>query len=174
MSACSLMPTASNWPADIPAITYFESYYDKNENFKEVGSKSEYLLWVKRFYFGSFLYSRGWKQATAEVLASISDLQKREEAEIKMREIGDLVAPEWAMNREGRIINTRHIVLWGNALSGSFDKGSQIDVIDAVLLDIKSLLARQLSPKDIQAERYGESQVALDEELFAETDDKSL
>lgn len=166
LSSCATLQTEENWPKDIPPLSYFENYYEQDKAHQEVAPLSRYLLWVKRFYYGSFIYSRGWKQATQETVATIEGEQQKQLVEYQMSVIGDLIAPEWAKDSDYRAINTRHILVWGEALRLSVANNQQRAVIDKVHIDVIDLLAGRIQPEVIEKTRYGVAVVITDEDLF--------
>ena len=76
-----------------------------------------------------------------------------------MLEIGRLVSPEWSKDNNYRVINTRHVSIWGNALNESIIKQEPFVVLDKVLADIKQLLSRTLTPEEIRYSRYYDEKV---------------
>ncbi|MEM7617528.1 MAG: hypothetical protein AAF195_04020 [Pseudomonadota bacterium] len=154
LSACSTLPLDSNWPDTIPQRSYFIDYYNQDRKHRQVVNQDEYLKWIHRFYFGWELYRRGWLQATDELVATINDSQQKAIAKEKSLLIGKLVAPEWAKNRAYRVINTKHIAIWGNAISESIVRGEQLAILDKILDDVTDLLARNIQPKEISKSRY--------------------
>ena len=141
------------WSDDIPARQYFIDHYRAGA-FAEVQSESDYLLWVQRFYLGWELYGRGWLKATEELAQTLSPGKERELAREKALAIGHLVSAEWAKNTRYRVINTRHLNIWGNALNKSVVKKEQLFVLDKILLDVNTLLQRTLAPQEIAYSRY--------------------
>lgn len=167
ISGCASLQIEDNWPNDIPPLSYFENYYAQDKAHQKVCTKAQYLTWIKRFYYGSFIYSRGWKQATDETLASLPPEENKEQIAYQMSVIGDLIAPEWAKNPSYRVIHTRHIVIWGDALTRSAENNQQRAIINQVHIDVIDLLAGRLQDEDIRKERYGVADdVQDDESLF--------
>lgn len=159
LAACSTTQrnlSQPNWPEQLPPLSYFTDYYAQDPEHQEVLSESGYLNWIKRFYLGWELYRRGWLQATDELVATLDDPEDKRIARERAEEIGRLVSPEWAKARNYRVINTRHLTIWGNALNKSMVKQEQLIMLDKILSDVKILLDRKLQPKDIASNRYYE------------------
>jgi hypothetical protein len=146
--------TQLDWPEGLPAITYYISSYEQDPINKQYVSLSEYLLWVKRLYLGWQLYRSGWLELSNDLAETIVDSPNKDIAKEKLALIGRVVSPEWAKHRKLSTIKTRHLIIWGNALYQSPANDEQLEVIDKVLADAKLLIGRQLSPKQILADRY--------------------
>ncbi len=154
LHACSSTPTnlAPN-SINIPNKSYFVDYYQQDLEHQKVLSKKDYLTWVHRFYFGWPLYPRGWIKATEELTQPLP-IEQQAKARKKMSSIGNLVAPEWAKNKAFRVINTRHLSIWGNSIRNSSAKGMQLILLESILLDVNALLNGSLQPSDISYKRY--------------------
>ena len=154
LSSCSNLHPSQRWSEDIPPRDIFIDYYTRDQAHQQVLDQEGYLTWVHRFYWGWELYPRGWLQTTAEIIATLEAAEKRHKAQQKLKEMGRLVASEWAKNRHYRVINTRHLSIWGNALNESVICQQQLKTIDQILGDIKGLLAKQIRPQEIAYKRY--------------------
>jgi hypothetical protein len=156
LSSCSSLrdQTQLVWPEDLPPIAYFLSAYEQDPINKQYVSLSEYLLWVKRLYLGWELYRSGWLELSNNLAETIVNLTNKDIAKEKLALIGKIVSPEWAKHRKLSTIKTRHLIIWGNALYQSPANDEQLDVIDKVLADAILLIDRQLTPKQILADRY--------------------
>lgn len=153
--ACSSTPGSSaKWPSELPPEAYFKNYYLKDTAHQQVAPEDRYLLWVKRFYFGWELQARGWLQATQELVDTLPDAGDKQLAKAKSLEIAKLTSAEWAKDNCCRRINTRHIVVWANALNRSIVEHEQLKMLDKVLTDVQALLNESISPEDIQLGRY--------------------
>ena len=158
LSACSTTSHHSDpyiWPDNIPPRQYFVDYYH-NSSVVEIQSESDYLLWVRRFYFGWELYKKGWLKATKELVKTLKTTDGQIVAREKALAIGRLVSAEWAQNAKYRVINTRHLNIWGNALNESITNKEQLLMLDRILEDVKALLGGVVQPKDIAYTRYYE------------------
>jgi len=111
-------------------------------------------MWVNRFYYGWTLYRRGWVRATNELTASLSDPEDKQHALDMMFTIGKQVSAEWAKNKRHRVINTKHLSIWGNSLNQSVVKKEQLYILDRILEDVNLLLAQEIQPKDVDTHRY--------------------
>lgn len=154
LSACATLPKGHQWPESIPPRSYFTDYYSRDKASQSVLPQSEYLTWVHRFYFGWELYRRGLLQATDELLATLPEPSEQNYARHKMIKLGTLIAPEWAKNHQYRVINSRHMLIWGNALNEAMVKKQQLLILDKISHDAEHLLAGKLKPKQIYNDRY--------------------
>ena len=143
-----------DWPEGLHHITYYISSYEQDTINKQYVSLSEYMVWVKRLYLGWQLYRSGWLELSNDLAETIVESANKDIAKEKLALIGRVVSPEWAKHRNLSTIKTRHLIIWGNALYQSPANGKQLEVIDKVLADAKLLIDRQLSPKQILADRY--------------------
>ena len=156
LSACAAQQRTAKayWPSELPAEDYFLEYYANAPEHQQAMETDEYLLWVKRFYLGWELYRPGWLEASKNLVATVSSEEEKRVAQQKTQLIGQLVAPEWAKENKYRLINSRHLVVWGNALNESISSNQQIAMLDKILNDIEVLLDRRLAPNEIAANRY--------------------
>lgn len=142
------------WPTELPPQSYFEDQYGQdaiNANYQAI---DQYLIWVMRFYQGWELYPNGWNKVTDDLLFSIKEPEIAQEIEEKMTEIGLLISGEWAKNNETRMINTRHVSIWGNALLKSIEQGETMAIINRVHDDVEDLLAKRISASVITENRF--------------------
>jgi hypothetical protein len=142
------------WPADIPPRSYFESVYAADTANQQVQSETDYLVWVVRYYEGWELYRRGWKKATNELLTNIDDPTETEYLTDKMAGIGRSIAGEWAKKSNRRVIHTRHVSVWGNALLEAVARGEELQLVDSIERDVNKLLDKKLPLDAITLERY--------------------
>lgn len=165
ISACSTTPKSEQWPPGMPSLAYLQEYYSRDTEHQEVLSEKAYLTWIYRFYNGSFLYSRGWFQATDELVESLQAPQEKVRGRELMEEIGFLIAPEWAKSDPYRTINTRHVALWGNIILEGMVTENQFPLLYQIRSDVQQLLAGDLTAKAIKKSRY------MVEEAFADAND---
>ncbi len=151
LSACAQV---KEWPASIPSETYFVNYYQQDTSNQEVLSKEDYLMWVQRFYVGWELYHGGWVKITQNFVDTIDDQQAKDQALSKLAEIGRLVSAEWAKHQNYRAINTRHLSIWGMALSESALREDQLNQLNRMQHDVEALLAGSMQPDDIKEDQY--------------------
>jgi hypothetical protein len=154
ISACATAPNHQHWPKDIPPKKLFTDHYQQDIPHQNVLSEQEYLTWVHRFYYGWELYKRGWMLATQELEDSLENPQEKQKARNTMRQIGELIAPEWAKNKRHRIINTRHLNIWGNTINESIVQKEQLKILSKILTDVKALRQKQIMPDSILTNRY--------------------
>ncbi len=152
--ACSSTPRHTVWPVELPPKQYFVTYYQQDPDFQKITKLDTYLLWIRRFYFGWDFYRRGWLQATDELTATLNTHEEKVKGKRLMLAIGAKISAEWAKDRTLRVINTRHMIIWGNALNNSMVKKQQFSVLSLVKNDVESLLKREIKPKEIITSRY--------------------
>jgi hypothetical protein len=149
------------WPEDLPPRVYFLGKYKQDSANKNIEKEEEYLNWVIRFYKGWTLYPNGWNNITKDLLAKLKDQKTANAVKIKMGRLGLLISSEWAKNNKTRLISSRHVSVWGNALMKSLDCGDTLQLIDRVAKDIDGLLGHKIPDDAITAQRY----YADDEEI---------
>ncbi|MBX2807928.1 MAG: hypothetical protein KTR20_04780 [Cellvibrionaceae bacterium] len=154
LSSCTVTPAGKSWPTEIPPKAYFTAYYAQDPAHQKITTEANYLKWIKRFYFGWELYGRGWLQTTRELMETLETEQEQMNASQLMAEIGRLISAEWAKDGKHRVINTRHVSIWGNTLNDAIDRKEALIILKRLMKDVKALLAREITPNDITAERY--------------------
>jgi hypothetical protein len=142
------------WPEELPPRVYFMEQYQHDLANKHLENQDEYLIWITRFYQGWELYPNGWNNITKDVLLRQKNPQTADKIKANMSRLGILISGEWAKNNQTRLINTRHVSVWGNALLKSLDHDETLQVIDRVAKDIDDLLTRKISADTITADRY--------------------
>ena len=143
-----------DWPTDIPPLAHYVSLYESDLDNQQQQSMQNYLLWVRRFYYGSPLYSRGWFQVIDEVLNTRDLNHDRQQVRESMLAMGKKMSGEWAKDSDSRVIHTRHLMVWGQALRESMFNNEVELLVDKVSRDIDDLLANNLSAESIVAHRY--------------------
>lgn len=167
LTGCTtVQQNTSHWSDELPPRAYFENYYARDTEHQAVTSLNEYLLWIQRFYFGWEFYSRGWLQTTNELLETLTNEDEKQYARERSLLIAKLISAEWAKNKNYRVINTRHLVIWGEAVNRSIEKKEQIKILDRILVDVNDLLCEQIEPKMIADNRYYETPAFGDLQTF--------
>lgn len=156
LSGCSTAPApaTADWHPGIPAPAWFVGQYQRDSDNREVMTKEEYLLWVKRFYVGSAFYPRGWLQTADELVESVDEPADQILVREKTTTMGQLASAEWAKDNRFRVIDTALVGIWGNALLESIVRGEQLKMLDQILADISQLLSDNIRPADIAPARY--------------------
>ena len=165
ISACTTAPTSEQWPLGMPSRAYLQEYYNRDVNHKEVLSEKAYLNWAYRFYNGWELYSRGWFEATDELVESLQTPREKNHGREVMEEIGWLIGPEWAKSDPYRSITTRHVALWGNVILEGMVNDDQFPLLYQIRSDVKQLLAGDIAANAIKKSRY------MVEDAFADVND---
>ena len=164
LTACGTLPVKGPiWPAELPKYDYFLNLYQRDTVNASIQPQDQYLSWVIRFYQGWELYPKGWNDITQDVLLSIKAPALAGDVKDKMVGLGLSIAGEWAKNNETRIINTRHVAIWGNALLKSLQQGETLEIIDRVAADVQDLISKRISADVITENRF-----YVEEDIFKE------
>ncbi len=153
--ACIRMPARLvEWPGDLPPISYYRHMYRQDKTNQAVESEQQYLAWVIRFYKGWKLYQDGWQATARDIVAGVNDPDSKKRIETKLAHLGKLISAEWAKKSEKRVIRSRELSIWGQALVKALDRGEEESLVDQTTRDVNALLAGQLDPRDITLQRY--------------------
>lgn len=152
--SCSTLYKNSSWPSPLPPKYYFIDYYSYDKEHQKVLSLESYLVWIQRFYLGWKFYDRGWLKVTNEVSTTLKNKEDKKKSKEIMLKMGNRIAPEWAKNYQYRVINTRHLGIWGNAINQSIVNSEQLIILEKINRDVDALLDRTITPTDIADDRY--------------------
>ncbi len=155
LSGCSSYPKIlESWPSEMPPAHIFITEYNKDPENQAAQTVENYLTWVTRFYEGWVVYDRGWLNMAVELEEEITNPSDRQEALEKIHQIGLLIAPEWAREKESRYIKTGAVAEWGESLLEALSRGESLELMDLVIRDITLLESGDLISDDINIERY--------------------
>lgn len=155
MPACAvLVKTVPDWSDDLPQYGYFYDEYKRDSVNSKIQPLDQYLTWVERFYHGWELYPNGWNTIKHDLLLRIADPAVAHEVAQKMDDLGLSISQEWAKNNDTRIINTRHVSIWGNALLKSLEHGETLDIIARINADVQDLILKNISADLITENRF--------------------
>ena len=164
-AGCTLAPVRQrDWPTDIPSLSHYEAVYANDSQNQAIQTKDEYLTWVIRFYQGWEGYPRGWRDIAREASATVAAAQ-RAKLEQKFMRLGKFVSSEWAKDSSSRVIFTRTIAAWGDALYEAAERGEVNALLDRVGSDVEALLSHKLDADSITLDRYYE--LSPDDSPFA-------
>ena len=152
LSACSLTSSDLEWPEPAYPSEYFEAAFRADPEVVRYQTKDEYLLWVIRFYNG-FNLAPGWLSLTRQVLEGLEEPYRSEVSE-RIYLIGGIISSEWAKDNEVRLLDTRNVSVWGDALVEALDRDDLDDYMDRVEDDVAGIMAGELTREDIFFERY--------------------
>jgi hypothetical protein len=153
--ACGILSTKdSMWPDDLPRYEYFLQEYQRDLVNTNTQNLDQYLTWVTRFYHGWELYPSGWNNIKHDLLLRIKDPQLAKDVNDKMDDLGLSISREWAKNNDTRVINTRHVSIWGNALLKSLEKGETLQIIERIASDVQDLIGKKISADVITENRF--------------------
>lgn len=147
---------SENWPQSLPPLEFYKDVYYADQKNQPQQTLNNYLRWVRNFYQGFELYRQGWNDFVPQVLADVEDPQKRSEVERQLYYLGRDISGEWGKYDEKRLIRTRHLSVWGNAMRTAMATGDVLEIINEVEQDVEALLNRTLDPDEINADRYYE------------------
>ena len=155
VSGCAEYPIkTSSWPDTMPSNETFLANYQQDGVNANLQSLDEYLLWVKRFYQGWELYPNGWITLSDNVARKLQEPLLARAVKEKLRNLGVVIAAEWAKNNETRRITTQQVSVWGNALLNSLQHGETLSILERVAQDVEDLLANRISPEQITENRF--------------------
>lgn len=155
IQACSTLPENESWPTDLPARQIFIENCKNNSNSCSTRDKTEeYLIWVKRFYYGSVLYPSGWNEMTELLTSSLQNSGDKTIVRDRLDKLGLVIVFEWAKENSERLINSQLLATWGSALRSSAERNEQIEFITRIDNDVNSILSGSLMPEEIIFERY--------------------
>lgn len=155
IQACVSTPDYQSWPSSIPPKQIFIDYCLKQNDSCSTPAKTEqHLVWVKRFYFGSILYPTGWNEMTGIVIDTLDPVKNKTKTRQRLNNLGLKIALEWAQDNSIRIINSRMLAIWANALRASTEEGQQIEFITQIESDVDDILSNVIKPSEITKEKY--------------------
>lgn len=77
--------------------------------------------------------------------------------------MGVAIAAEWAKDNTVRLITTRHVAIWGNALRKSAERAEIMEIVDLVLDDVDNLLNHRMAADIIAENRFYADEDVLNE-----------
>ena len=155
LGACVSVPEKeASWSSAWPPESLFVAAYEAELDNQAVQSADNYMRWIRRFYQGWTFYSEGWDWLTDRVLVGIDDDAQRQQITQHMYSMGMRISREWAKSSNHRVINTRHLLVWGEALKLSAARDQELWLAVKVSADIDRLLAFELDPSMIKSSRY--------------------
>lgn len=158
LAACATAPGSqhADWPAQIPPRAFFAQVYAADEALQGRQSREEYLTWVVRFYQGTALYPRGWSDLVAEQVAAETDADTAMRRKTQLQRLGRDIAAEWAKDNALRRVDTRHLVIWGEAARRAIREGNVEQTLSSIEQDLEQLMNGMLEADAITAARYHE------------------
>lgn len=143
----------ANWPEDIPEYSYYKTLYSNDKHNQAIQGEDDYLKWIVRFYKGWSGFSRGWQDVTDELVDSVEP-ERKEIVRQKLVALGKQVSGEWAKRSDERLIYTKTLSIWGNALSESIYLEQVEPIVDSISTDADSMMSQQLQAEAITMKRY--------------------
>ena len=164
LGACTSVPErAEQWQSSWPPESFFEAAYAAELDNQAVQSAENYMRWIRRFYQGWTFYPEGWDWLTERVLMGIEDDAQRQLITEQMYSLGMRISREWAKSSAHRVINTRHLLVWGETLKLSAARDQELWLAAKVSADIDGLLASAIEPSMIKPSRYYADSASVDD-----------
>ena len=156
LSACAAPwhKTADHWPEQLPPRSHYINAYENDPRIHSLQTREHYLRWIVNFYQGTLWYRNGWNKLVPDLLAQAETEQQARDWERKLHKLGRDISTEWAKNKNYRRIHNCQLSVWGNAASKAIADGEVEATIDQIARDVEALIAGQLAPEAISAERY--------------------
>jgi len=150
----TVVETTDGWPAHLPARLHFSRIYASDAANAAVQTEEQYLSWVRRFYEGSEFYAWGYLDLESLLLEDLKgdaaiNMQRKLDA------VGMQIGGEWAKDRRVKLITTRMLSVWGDAIQSAVSSGQPELVIDRISADVAAVLSGELPGDAIAPERYG-------------------
>lgn len=155
LTACAGIGTAASWPESLPARSHFVEQYQQDAANHRFQSREDYLTWVVRFYEGSLMTPQGWQDLTEFLLDDLPESEARA-VRLKRRELGMLIAAEWAKANDVREIDTQMLALWGSVMQEESLPRYRLAALDQILDDVQAILAGGLASDAVTRIRYEE------------------
>lgn len=154
LAGCSSLWQESGWSDELPERAFFDDRYAGDAENREVQTRDDYYIWVKRFYQGMNLVP-GWIEISEEVLSRVpADQQPRVRRQLE--DLGRDIASEWAKANDLRLIDNRMVSVWRDALTQAINEEEVPAFLSQVQGDVRSLLYQDLAGEAIHYERYYE------------------
>lgn len=152
LSACALTGSGEDWPPGALPRDYFVDAYEADPINQASQELDNYLLWVGRFYQGMEPVP-GWLAMTRQVLQRLEESPRRDVGN-RLHELGGKIGAEWAKDNETRLISSRLVNVWRDALIEALNQDDLDNFLSRLEDDVDALLARELAGEEIYFERY--------------------
>jgi len=141
------------WPRDLPGQDYFRVVYAADVSNSVLQSEEQYLAWVRRFYEGSELYPYGYDDIESFVLDGL-DGEARTAIADQLRAIGMQIGAEWAKDRRVKLISTKMLSVWADAIQSDESAQDLATVLNRISADVGAVLAGSLDLSVVTPDRY--------------------
>ena len=143
----------NNWPGDIPQYGYYEQLYLQDEDNQTVQTQDDYLTWVKRFFKGWIGFAKGWHDVSQQIVENVPT-QDHDTIRDQLADMGKRVSGEWAKKSKKRLIYTKDLAIWGDALSEALYHEQILETVQSIDRDINALLNKEITSNEITMDRY--------------------
>jgi len=130
----------------------FDRAWNADASNREIQSRSDYLRWVDSFYQG-VAFQPGWVRRQSQLSGTLAPAEALL-AEPRLEALGRTLAAEWAKDNRIRRVNTELLLRVAEILADARDDGRLIGVLDALLGDVRSLIAGGLEATVLTSDRY--------------------
>ena len=156
LSACAgpWSKNAQHWPDQLPPRSHYVNAYESDTRIHPLQTREHYLRWIVNFYQGTLWYRNGWNELVPDLLAEAETEQQARDWERKLHKLGRDISTEWAKNKNYRRIHNCQLSVWGNAASKAIAEEEVEATIERIEQDVEALIAGELAPEAISAERY--------------------
>jgi hypothetical protein len=155
--ACrSVAPPATAVTGSSNNEQFFIAAWQADQPNQAVQSQADYLGWVARFYSGGGNVS-GWQQMTDQVLARVP-AEQHDTLVVQLDTLGRQIGAEWAKDNSIRLIDTRIVATWRDALLEALSRQDLAAYIAKLTADLEALMGRSLQVDAIRFERYYEDE----------------
>jgi hypothetical protein len=152
LCACTTPLPQPDWPAELPARQIFTTVWRSAAVNQTVQSEDDYLLWVRRFYQGYNLVP-GWLSMSAQVNERLTPRERAAVAR-SLRELGSRIGAEWAKDNGVRLVNTRMVAVWRDALLEALAQEDLPAYLERLDADMDAVLNGRLAADEVVFERY--------------------
>lgn len=153
LTACIHTPSIDGWSDDMPPKQYFSAYFKQDPKHAEYQTETNYLGWIRVYYQGNLIRPKGWLETVDEVAAT-QPVQHQQVVHDEMMALGKLISAEWALDDNVRLLNTRNLQAWGEAVKEAINRDELRELIVFIRNDVNALLSGEISRDDIDYERY--------------------
>ena len=154
IQSCTTLSLNETWPAEIPPQSIFVESCKNNNGCTTQDQTKDHLVWIKRFYLGSILYPTGWNEISDRLLATLDNQAIIPSTTERLDNLGLEIVTEWAKDNRVRLIDSKLLSIWGNALAASAENNEQIEFITQIENDVEQILNGTLKAEEISSDRY--------------------
>lgn len=152
IGACATPVPDTPWPAEVQEPTSFSAVWRSDAVNQPLQTETEYLTWVLRFYEG-FNMVPGWLSMSEQVGTRLTE-RERAAVAATLEVLGTRMATEWAKDNSVRLVSTRMVAVWRDALLEALAQEDLPAYLQKLDEDLTAILSGELGGDDIVFERY--------------------